>query len=163
VDFAISYCHRYRPWTCTTRGDGEKRITSGRCRCRWRRKSAQHDDEFIRRKVLSSIIPTGARPYLARFPPCLLFSSLFTNPSQSSSLTHPVLHPRCQTSLIMGQSRSYHGTLSSPFHLHQVLQANPQLHPTPIFSRITVYGGYGEAVQLCVRLSVFTFPHAPRA
>ena len=36
---------------------------------------------------------------------------------------------------------------------HQVLQADPQLHPHAS-SSITVYGRHGEAVQLCVRLVV---------
>ena len=99
-------------------------------------------------------IPTGSvrLVFAARSLSLLVFSSLRIHTSfPSSYLTRPV-------STIIATHRSSwanHVRITAPSPPsslpHQVLQADPQLHPHAS-SSITVYGRHGEAVQLCVRL-----------
>jgi hypothetical protein len=64
----------------------------------------------------------------------------------------PLPSPHHRTSLIMGQSRSYHSTPSLP--CMRLLQL---IIPRARISSIAVYGRHGEAVKLCVDAMNFTF------
>lgn len=63
----------------------------------------------------------------------------------------------------MGQSRSYHDTLSPPSSLpHQVPQANPQLHPTPIFQHHSLWKTWrGGPTVRSISVSRFTRTPVP--